>query len=381
VLDIATRQWRLVLPQSSGALYSRTGHLLFMTNDGGGGLFAIPFDAASASVSGSPLPVAEGVSLAQGFGHPHAAVSDTGTLVYLKDAAEPQSLLWADRQGRLEPVWKSPNGVITPRLSPDARRVAFFDKGPGPGLWSLDLDRHVERLMTREIAANPVWTDDGAHLALCSNHSGNFDLYEIPAEGGEPRPLLVRTNDQCPESWARSPQGPLLAYTEWHPANGTDLWILPADGKPIALAATAAREVGSSLSPDGRYLAYVSDESGRDQVYVRVLKTTQTISVSSEGGGEPLWARDGRELFFRSGDRFMVVAVAPGSELRLLPPQLLFEHPFEHYFYEPVANYDVSPDGRRFLVASDTSTSEIQLVVNWAEELKQKPNDARGARP
>jgi Tol biopolymer transport system component len=110
------------------------------------------------------------------------------------------------------------------------------------------------------------------------------------------------------------------------------------------------------------------------------LKTKQTISVSAEGGGEPLWSRDGRELFFRSGDRFMVVAVAPGPELRLLPPQLLFEHPFEHYFYEPVADYDVSPDGRRFLFASDTSTSEIQIVVNWPEGLKQTASDTRPLR-
>jgi len=180
--------------------------------------------------------------------------------------------------------------------------------------------------------------------------------------------LLVREYDQLPACW--SSDGRLLAFREIHPKTGDDIWVLPLGEQPVEVLATEASERSAMFSPDGRWLAYVSDESGRNQVYVRSYPGGgEVYPISRDGGVEPLWSRDGRELFFRKGDALLSVTITANPELEATIPIVLFEKSFDWGVSE--TSYDVSPDGRRFLTVGDRSTTEFRVVLNWFEELNR----------
>ncbi len=219
-------------------------------------------------------------------------------------------------------------------------------------------------------ASDPAWNPDGRHVTFSSNIGDSWDLYEIDvAERGEPRPLLIRDFNQFPASW--SADGRLLPYFENHPETGTDIWILPRGEEPVPVLTTEANEGAPALSPDGLLLAYVTDESGRLDVFVRTYPEGEVRGVSLEGGEEPQWSRDGRELFYHQGDRLLSVKVTTEPELDVSVPQELFEMPFAQGGGLGGTYYDVSPDGERFLVVSDRSTTEFTVILNWFEELNR----------
>lgn len=232
--------------------------------------------------------------------------------------------------------------------------------------------RHADAADLR-IDHMPIWTPDGKRVTFGSNRAGAMDIYWTLADGSEPEiALLTAPLAQWPTSW--SPDGRRLAYTEEDPTTGFDIWVLTLQGERRPFLRTPFDERTASFSPDGSWLAYVSNESSRDEIYVRPYSGTgQKFQISTEGGTEPVWARSGLELFYRNGDRMMSVAVSANPTFRAEKPKLLFEGGYERA--GPLTSYDVAADGQRFaMIRSEAqlAPSPITVVLNWFEELKAK---------
>ncbi len=225
---------------------------------------------------------------------------------------------------------------------------------------------------------SPIWTPDGKQVTFTSGMSeGVPTLSWRPADRSGPQePLLDRGG--LPTSW--SPDGQTLAFSDLaHPVTGDDIWMLRLEDEqePWAFLDTEFDEIGAMFSPDGRWLAYMSNETGRDEVYVQPFSVSGprgTKQISVGGGTEPVWAPDSRELFYRNGDKMMAVAIETEPELSVGTPRLLFEERFLHGPPWARRNYDISPDGQRFLMIKreqDLVPTEIIVVLNWFEELKR----------
>ena len=242
-----------------------------------------------------------------------------------------------------------------PRLSPDGGHVALQFEGIGgevQDIWLYDLERDSPRRLTVE-GANvfPVWTPDGTRLTFSSSRSGGrFNLFWKPADGsGEAEELLRKPTILVPGSW--SADGNTLVYYDGDGIGDRDLWVLSREGEPSVFLATAFDERSPRLSPNGAWVAYVSDESGEDRVYVQPFPDGgRVIPISTGAGTEPVWSRDGTELFFRDRQQMLVVAVEPGTTFSARRPELLFERPYDtDLTAQGNPNYDVAPD-RRFLM-------------------------------
>lgn len=266
-----------------------------------------------------------------------------------------------------------------PRLSPDERRVALEVEDQ---IWTYDLARDTLSRLTFEGSSNqePVWSPDGKRVAFRSSKevaAGN--LYWISADGsGGLEPLASGQYGQIPTSFSQD--GQLLTFHELNPTTQRDIWVLRmGDRKAEPFLRTQFNEGSAAFSPDGRFLAYVSNESGRPEVYVQPYPGPGgKWQVSTDGGTEPVWSRNGRELFYRSGNKMMAVEVTLQPTFSAGKPNMLFEG---QYFNQPFpligTAYDVSADGRRFLMVKEnskreSSTAQINVVLNWFEELKQK---------
>jgi Tol biopolymer transport system component len=235
-------------------------------------------------------------------------------------------------------------------------------------IWVHDIGRGTHTRLVND-GNFPVWTADGARLAI----GRRGDLYSVPADGSdEPELILARELWQDPLSW--SPDGRFLAITENHPQSRRDIWVIPREGEPIPFLVTSFQEGAAKFSPDGGWLAYVSDESGKNEVYVQPFPGPgQKVTLSTEGGAEPVWSPDGGELFYRSGSDMMVVDVTLEPTFSVGKPRLLFSGDYQldgagH------PSYDISPDGQRFLMEQDAggeALTEIRVVLNWTEELKR----------
>ncbi len=255
--------------------------------------------------------------------------------------------------------------MINPSCPPDGTRVTVYDDRAGT-LSVLDIARGTISPLA-EWAYSAAWSPDGERLAFSS---GNWDGYVTSADGeGEAEPLFVRDAAEYPTSW--SSDGRVLAVEQWTPS-GSDIWIVPLEGEPSPFLSSKANERAATFAPGGQWVAYASDESGRWEVYVRPYPGPgKRRQISNGGGTEPQWSRDGKELFYRNGYRMLAVDVDTGADFTASEPRLLFEER-----YDLVAgigrNYDVSPDGQRFLMVSDTSAGELQVVINWFKELKRR---------
>jgi len=226
------------------------------------------------------------------------------------------------------------------------------------------------------VNVNPAWTPDGRRIAFQSNRDGPQNLFWQLADGsGALERLTTSEFVNAPESW--SPDGQLLAFIELNPATGRHIWLLRlGDRKAEPFHGTQFNEGAPQFSPDGRWLAYVSDESGRTEVYVQPYQGPGgKWQISTDGGTEPVWNRNGRELFYRSGDKMMAVEIAMHPSFSVGKPKVLFEG---KYVPSPATfpAYDVSPDGQRFLMLKpseqEQTTTQINVVLNWFEELKRQ---------
>jgi serine/threonine-protein kinase len=345
-----------------------------------GTLFAVPLNVNRLEVTGAPVPVLEGVLQFEPNGNANYSLSETGTLVYLSGsvAETPNRLVWVRRDGTEQSLPAPPRAYGYPRISPDGSRVAVELDNQ---IWMYDLARDTLTRFTFEGTSNqdPTWTPDGSRLAFRSNRESALTrLFWQMADGsGGLERLTVGDYQQNARGW--SPDGQVLTYQENNPQTNRDIWVYRLkDRKVEPFLQTPFTEGAQSFSPDGRWLVYVSDESGRPEVYVQAYPGPGgKWLISTEGGSEPVWSRNGRELFYRSGDRMMAVDVALQPTFTAGKPHVLFEGQyFASVFPFTGVAYDVSQDGQRFLMVKQTEQTsasvQMNVVVNWFEELKRR---------
>jgi serine/threonine-protein kinase len=380
VLDLTTKKWRVLMDRPGHtAQYTSTRHLVYLRT---GVLMAVPFDPDRLDVTGSPVPVMNGVLYNNG-GAGHFSISAAGMLVYVPDAGTRAltSMVWADRSGRITPIEAPQDAYRNPALSPDGRRLALErqDQGMRSTVVVWDFDRRASTPVTRDTALNelPIWMPDGDTLIMTSRpQAGSVGrLFRQRADGaGSPTQVSTAAIEQTMGSSAEYPgsvssDGAKVFYAQ----DATS-----SDGIKVLDLATAkvetlikARTFDPRISPDGRWLAYVSQETGLGEVYVRpypVVSATQW-PISNGGGRAPRWSRDGRELFFLglTANRSAVFgASVNGGAFGTVHPQRLFEAP------SAVAAFDVAPDGRFLLLTAIEPSPPIpHVIVNWFETLKR----------
>jgi Tol biopolymer transport system component len=356
--------------------YATSGHLIYAQ---GGTLMAVPFDAQKLRIKGSPVAVVENVAESPTFSMSQYSISDNGSLVYISAGAQnvQRRMVWVDRNGEEQPVPAPARAYENVRLSPDGRRIAVEINQQ---IWIYDLARDALSRLTLEGSLNrlPLWTPDGKRIAFYSDKAaGEYNLWWQLADGsGRLERLTTDEYANNPETF--SPDGQLLAFVEINPKTQWDIWILRiGDNKPTPFLRTPFSEGAPAFSPDGHWLAYVSNESGRPEVYVQpYLGPGGKYQISTEGGTEPLWNHNGRELFFRNGNKMMAVDVTTAPGFSAGRPRFLFEG--EYWANETPTQrsaYDVSPDGQRCLMVKPTEASsdtQINVVLNWFEELKRR---------
>ena len=382
-VDLVSKRRSRFLEGADWTRILSSGHLLRVQ---AGNLTAAPFDPERMQTSGSATTVLDNVTNRRGV--PLLAVSDTGTLVFLP-GYEPSPLVWVDRTGR-STVAAAPSDrgdAEFPRLSPDGTKVATAVHGiPAPhDVWITDVERGGQIRMTPGDGnyRRAVWTPDGRRLVF----GGRSRLAWVAADGsGTVEPLLDRqpreftaSSSQFPTSW--SPDGRVLAFVNESSGTGSDIWLFPNGGPARPFLVTIFRESAAMFSPDGRWLAYVSNESGQDEVYVQPSAGGAKRLVSTAGGREPVWSRDGREIFFRAGGKLWAAAVTAAEAFSSGAPVALFTDTFRSSV-DGLAYYDVAPDGSRFLmVGSDLPHgNELHVVLNWTAELKASVANAPAQR-
>jgi serine/threonine-protein kinase len=346
-----------------GVRYSSTGHIVFAAADGR--LLARPFDRGTLQASDSTIEVLRGVRL---DGGPAFAVGPGGTIIYMPAETAERTVDWIDRAGRSTVALGSRRVYSDPRLSPDDSRLALTIRQEGAAdVWVYSFAAGTLSRLTRGAESlYPVWSPDGRSIAFSSNRRRTLDLYEVPSDGSrEPTLLYAGPGDKMPDSW--SPDGRTLFFRASTPATARDIWALRMNGgkaQVVPVLTTKADERSPMISPDGRWLAFTSDESGADQVYVRAYLGPSAMSqVSVDGGTEPLWSKDGRELYYRAGNAMIAASVSTEGGLHVASRAVLFAdrlmaNPFR-------TNYDVTRDGRRFIVIrSGEATAQLVALMN-----------------
>ena len=350
VQSLTTGERKVLAESGANPHYVSTGHLIYGLDST---LWAVPFDIGRLEVVGEPFPVTEGVAML-GRGLTQYGISREGTLVYAPGATTTRKLLWIDRAGRSTPAIDTTDAFVFPSISPDGRSIAASLHpvgGASHDVWIYDIDRGTRsRLTTVSHNNTPVWTPDGTRVVFASQQEGSDDIYWRAIDGtAEAEPLLIADDTQYPTSW--HPDGSVLMYETRDAATGRDLWLLGTDGDARPWLVTPANEWGATFSPDGRFVAYVSDESGEAEVYVSSYPVASSRTPISTGGGlQPVWSPNGRELFYRSlyGFSLLAVEVHGGADLSVGRPNELFERRF--FRGNDIApTFDVSPDGERFL--------------------------------
>ena len=380
LLDLDTGEHHVLIPGGTFPRYSPTGHIVYGV---GGTLRAVAFDLDTLEVTSDPIPVVEGV-LMKGDGAASFDLSETGSLVYVGGTgggAALRSFVWVDRDGGEEALPLPAGDYLEPRLSPDESALAFsVGESSDRDIRVFDLARlSPSRITFGGNHRSPIWSPDGRQL-LFTDLPGNRILLSPFSGGGATETLLEGTEAYVPTSW--SSDGQVVAFYVTDPDTGRDLWMRAMNGDPTPspFHVTPFNERAGTFSPDGRWLAYVSDESGRDEVYVRPYPPDPNEgqqTISTDGGRGPAWSRDGRELYYQNRDQIMVVAVETGDSFRPSPPQPLFVGNYEQPTSNgSFANYDVAQDGR-FLMMKNAVTdngeasAQVVLVQNWFEELNR----------
>ena len=375
VLSLETGQRKRILENGSHARYCDSGHLAYFDRDLGHRV--VGFDLNKLALTGDPVssPILKG--------RDYAIASREGTLVYLPSPPNWGNLVWVDRQGQTEPLMEPTRRFHSPHLSPNGKYVALTQADESQGnIWIYELGRGtLTPLTVGDFNGHSIWTPDGKRIAFHSHREGRQSIWWMAADGSDEAEELTvsHANHQWPMSW--STDGKVLALHEWRPTEQiSDIWVLPLDEgerKPRLFHGTRFNKAHKAIkyakfSPDGKWIAFHSDHSGRDEIYVKAYPASGGIKqVSTVGGTEPVWARNGKELFYRNGDKMMVVAVETTPTFKAGSPRQLFERSF---FREGLpSNYDVSPDGRRFVMiqVAGTSATQLNVILNWFEELKR----------
>ena len=371
VLDLQTDEWQIV-GAGVQAQYLSSGHLVYHAGLGEEGeLHAVPSDLDEIAIRGGPVSVLDGVFRARNGGAAYYAVAENGTLVFAPGGLA-HTLVRVDRRGRRTPLSEDRLGFRFPQLSPDGRRVAVtIDPRPSE-IWVYDLDRGTRIPLETDVhSIAAAWTPDGRRVAY---RYGNA-IYWRAADGStSAEPLLdLPSFALSANSWSSG--GEWLVFMAESSERGWDIWGRHGDGQPEPLVSTLSNEMQPRLSADGDWLAYQSDESGRDEVYVQPFPNVSAgrWTVSTDGGDSPIWSPDATELFYMNGAELLAVPVGRQGETFVAGiPEVLFDGP---YATTQDANFDVFPDGDHFLMVEvdpDAEPSRFHLVLNWFEELKAR---------
>jgi Tol biopolymer transport system component len=386
VLTLSTGQQNTVLRGGYFGRYLPGGYLVYMHE---GVLFGVGFDLERLQVRGTPVPLLDDVACDPTIASAQFAFSETGAFVYLtgSGALQGRRLAWLDSSGTIQPLALAAGPYLWPRLSPDGSRVAMAGAPAAPlDLWVYDWQGDRMSRVTFSTNANraPVWSPDGKHIAFGS--SGYIGWVRADGAGGEQR-LLETGSPALPSDISRD--GRRLAFFQFSGQPNFDIWTAPLDlgdpdhpkaGKPELFLGTPAMERAPAFSPDGRWMAYESTESGNSQIYVRPFPSGSAQWQVSAGGGQfPFWSRDGRQLFYETLDNHIMVAdcAAKGESFEAGKPRLW--SPRRIVATYPYNNLDLHPDGKRFLVfpaadASGESASSVHatFLLNFTDELKRR---------
>ena len=382
VLSLATGERTVLVRGGFHGRYAPTGHVLYGV---GTTVRAVRFDLDRLEVTGGPVAVVDEV-LTKQSGVADFSLSANGSLVYVSGTAaagDTRTLVWVDRDGREEAVPAPPAPYASPRISPDGRSVALVvEDGRTADVMVYDLERDTPSPLTFDPGQDrsPLWSPDGQRVVFSSNRDGTPNVYTKAADGtGQAERLTTSDKPHVPMSW--SADGQSLVLTELVDAQG-DLTLFSLDAEPRfeALVATDATEAFAQVSPDGRWMAYVSDESGQFEVYVRPFPNVDDARwrISRDGGLFPAWAPDGRELFFRStaSTDLMGVTVETDPTFAAGNPEVVLVAP--NSVGRPLhgRSWDVSPDGERFLFVRERTPEDapgdephLVFVEHWFEEL------------
>jgi eukaryotic-like serine/threonine-protein kinase len=385
VLSLETRQKKILVDGGMCPRYSPTGHLVYAR---AGSLLAVPFDLKKLAVSGQPFRVADGVFMSIRTGMAAFAISAKGDLVYAKgpiDTGDRQPF-WVDRKGAATPLPLPPRPYLHPRLAPDDRQLAIEIEGAAHDSYFYDISRGALTQFSFDGSTHwPLWSSRGDRITFRSGRTTPMSMWWMPADrsGEDERLGSIDGQMQNPESW--SPDGRALLFTQKRKDAGSDILVLEMDRdhRPRPLVQTKFDEGAPKFSPDGKWVSYCSNESGRTEVYVTPYPGPGArIQVSTDGGTDAVWRRKGGELYYREGDTMMVVSVTTEPKLTLSKPRALWKGKYTEgtstMCGEPGAtstNYDVTADGERFLMIQEKTENavarQVSVVLGWAEELKR----------
>jgi serine/threonine-protein kinase len=386
-ISLKTGQVKIVQRGGYYGRYLPAGYLVYVHQ---GVLFGVKFDPAKLQASGAPVPILQDVAANPTTGGGQFdfswGPSGHGTFVYAagKSTAQAWQVDWLDSSGKMQPLLATPGAYGLPRLSPDGRKLAFLNGGD---IYIYDIDRDTSsRLTFAGENGVPVWAPDGKHIAFQTVGAG---LFWIRSDGaGNPQRVLESSNNTVlPGSF--SPDGRRLAYVESSPDTGVDIWTLPLDltdpdhpkpGKPEPFLRTPADESVPRFSPDGRWIAYRSNESGGTEIYVRPFPAGNggKWQISSGGGLYGLWAKNGHELFYETGDNRIMAAdyTVDGGSFVPGKPRVWSD---KQLFYTGTSNLDITPDGKRFAVFTLPETApgakgsvHVTMLENFFDELKRR---------
>jgi eukaryotic-like serine/threonine-protein kinase len=402
LLSLDTGKQRILFRDAADARYVPTGHLVYVA---GGNLMAAPFDLNTLQVTGDPVGLVPGPVMQSNTTAAEFTVSDSGALAWLPAAIDDnpenfRTIVWVDRRGRSTPVGAVDDAYFVPRLSPTRPDIAVQTVDPIGSVWIYHIRSGVrERLPFDGFASSPLWTPNGKRLVFRGAREGNPNLYWIPADGGSPAERLTNSPlDQFPGSW--TPDSRVLVFLQCD--SQCDIWALSMDGpekKVWPIVQTPSQETYPTLSPDGKWLAYSSHASGRDEVWVQPFPGPgEQHQISTEGGTWPRWSPDGRSLYYcatdrhggpqpltlplpaRTGHTYLIVDVSTRPGFSASAPRVVFEDPERKYTAVlGLAGYDVAPDGRFLMVEVKRGLgmippppADVRMIVNWSRTVRER---------
>jgi Tol biopolymer transport system component len=366
-LDLSTRKLKDLAMPGADPRYFPTGHLIFYQSER---IVAARFDLESLEFRGSPVPVLERAAV--DVSSMMVDVSDDGTVAYLpKRPGERQSLVFLDHAGKIEPlasVGLPSSAISDPRISPDGNRLVV--SAGTQAIWMVDLQTQTPTLLG-ESGFYPLWSPDGREIIYSSTRGKTFDVYRVPVDLSRPESLLLdRPNNLRTMDWTR--QGAVVLREEI-PDKGMDLVLWPDlsdEGTIAPLLEGPDDELAPEVSPDGRWMAYVSNYSGSDEIYVTSFPAAHArVKVSNQGGHSPTWSPDGKTLYYLEGLKMIAVTVATEPVIRVLDRKVLFEGEFVQYRWS--RQYDITPDGSHFLMIKNPPAGHVEVVTHWFEELRK----------